>query len=123
MVHIPLSQLRQLPGARELDDAWIGARLGEDGYLSGTDAETAACDAQVVPVVTGTMDPSVIDQMINLARTAAEAQDDGPGGTTGAGTAASACPAAASSGTADGGATAGEWVTCPRLCPRPRPPP
>ncbi len=30
MIHIPLSQLRQLPGAPELEDAWIRARLGED---------------------------------------------------------------------------------------------
>ena len=82
VIHIPLSQLRQLPGAPELEDAWIRACLGEDGYLSGTDAETAACDAQTVPVVTGSMDPDVIDQMIALARTAAEA--DGPGGTAGA---------------------------------------
>jgi len=75
VVHIPLSQLRQLPGARDLEDTWIRARLGEDGYLTGQDAETAACDAQGVPVVTGAMDPSVIDKMIDLARTAAEAAD------------------------------------------------
>src|ERR1700722_9727809 len=73
IAHIPLSQLRAMPGARDLEDTWIRAFLGEDGYLSGKDAEAAACDAQVVPVVTGTMDPSVIDQMIGLARTAAEA--------------------------------------------------
>ncbi len=73
VIHIPLSQLRQLPGAQDLEDAWIRARAGEDGYLSGTDAETAACDAQTVPVVTGVMDPDVIDKMIALARTAAEA--------------------------------------------------
>ncbi len=73
IAHIPLSQLRQLPGARDLEDAWIRAFLGEDGYLSGKDAEAAACDAPVVPVVTGTMDPAVIDQMIDLARTAAQA--------------------------------------------------
>jgi uncharacterized protein DUF222/HNH endonuclease len=73
VIHIPLSQLRQLPGAQELEDAWIRARLGEEGYLAGQDAETAACDAQTVPVVTGAMDPGVIDQMIDLARTAAEA--------------------------------------------------
>jgi hypothetical protein len=73
VIHIPLSQLRQLPGAHELEDAWIRARLGEEGYLAGQDAETAACDAQTVPVVTGAMDPDVIDQMIDLARTAAEA--------------------------------------------------
>ena len=72
IAHIPLSQLRQLPGAQDLEDAWIRARLGEDGYLTGKDAEAAACDAQSVPVVTGTMDDTVIDKMINLARTGAE---------------------------------------------------
>ncbi|MGH3207498.1 MAG: DUF222 domain-containing protein [Trebonia sp.] len=73
VIHIPLSQLRQLPGAPELEDAWIRARLGEDGYLTGADAQAAACDAQTVPVVTGTVDPDVIDKMIALARTAPEA--------------------------------------------------
>jgi hypothetical protein len=73
IAHIPLSQLRQLPGAPELEDAWIRARLGQDGYLTGKDAEAAACDAPTTPVVTAQPDPSVIDQMIDLARTAAEA--------------------------------------------------
>jgi hypothetical protein len=75
VAHIPLSQLRQMPGAQELEDAWIRARLGEDGYLAGKDAEAAACDAQTVPVVTGTMDDTVIDKMINLARAAAEGSE------------------------------------------------
>ena len=81
VAHIPLSQLRQMPGAQELEDAWIRARLGEDGFLTGKDAEAAACDAQTVPVVTGTMDDTVIDQMINLVRTATEetATDDHAG--------------------------------------------
>ncbi|HEY7278490.1 MAG TPA: DUF222 domain-containing protein [Trebonia sp.] len=79
IAHIPLSQLRQLPGAQELEDAWIRARLGEDGYLTGKDAEAAACDARTVPVVTGTMNPPVIDQMIDLARTAAQVEAPGPG--------------------------------------------
>ena len=57
IAHIPLSQLRQLPGAADLEDAWLRARLGEDGYLTGKDAEAAACDALTVPVVTGTMNP------------------------------------------------------------------
>ena len=72
VIHIPLSQLRQLPGAQELEDAWIRARVGEDGYLTGTDAQAAACDAQTVPVVTGVMDPDVIDKMLALASTATE---------------------------------------------------
>jgi hypothetical protein len=73
VIHIPLSQLRQLPGAQELEDAWIRARLGEDGYLTGQGAQAAACDAQTVPVVTVTMDPDIIDKMIALAQAAAEA--------------------------------------------------
>ena len=86
VVHIPLSQLRQLPGAAELEDAWLRARAGQDGYLAGQDAETAACDAQVVPVVTGTMDPDVIGKMIALARTGAEAgAGAAAGGPAGAG--------------------------------------
>jgi hypothetical protein len=87
IAHIPLSQLRAMPGAADLEDAWIRAFLGQDGYLTGKDAETAACDAQAVPVVTGTMDPAVIDQMIDLARTAAEAEA-GAGTPDGAGQAA-----------------------------------
>jgi Domain of unknown function (DUF222) len=75
IAHIPFSQLRDMPGAADLEDAWIRARTGEDGYLTGKDAEVAACDAQTVPVVTGTMDPDVIDKMINLARAAAEASE------------------------------------------------
>jgi hypothetical protein len=73
IAHIPLSQLRQMPGAQDLEDAWIRARLSEDGYMTGKDAEAAACDAQTVPVVTGPADLTVIDKMIALAKSAAEA--------------------------------------------------
>jgi Domain of unknown function (DUF222)/HNH endonuclease len=72
MVHIPLSQLRAMPGASELEDAWIRARLGEDGHLAGQDAEAAACDAATVPVVTGQVDMTVVDQMIELALAAGD---------------------------------------------------
>ena len=75
VAHIPLSQLRDIPGADDLEDAWLRARLGEDGYLTGKDAETAACDAQTVPVVTGHPDMDVIDAMIGLARSGAEVTD------------------------------------------------
>ena len=71
VVHMSLSQLRQLPGAEALEDTWIRARLGEDGYLTGDGANAAACDAQTVPVVTGTIDPPVIDKMIALVKVAA----------------------------------------------------
>jgi hypothetical protein len=74
IVHVPISQLRQMPGAAELEDAWLRARLGESAdpgaaYLTGKDAEVAACDALTVPVVTGHADMAVIDKLIALAAT------------------------------------------------------
>jgi Domain of unknown function (DUF222) len=92
VAHIPFSQLRDMPGAADLEDAWLRARLGEDGYLAGQDAETAACDAQTVPVVTGHPDMDVIDKMINLAKTGAETTGS-PGPAAPAELADSAAPA------------------------------
>jgi hypothetical protein len=70
-VHIALSQLRDLPGAAVLEEAWLAARAGEPGYLAGKDAEAIACDALIVPVVTGAPDWAVIAQMISLVLNAA----------------------------------------------------
>src|SRR5215831_19435982 len=70
IVHIPISRLRDMPGGSGLEDAWIRSRLGEDGYLAGKDAEAAACDALIVPVVTGHMDLTIVDKMIALALSA-----------------------------------------------------
>jgi uncharacterized protein DUF222 len=72
IVHVPISQLRQMPGAADLEDAWLRARLGDPvdagtAYLTGKDAEVAACDALTVPVVTGHADMTVIDKIIALA--------------------------------------------------------
>jgi uncharacterized protein DUF222 len=77
VVHIPISQLRDMPGAPEIEDAWLKARLGEPGYLAGQDAEVAACDAMTVPVVSGHADMSAIDKIITLAAAT-------PGGTAAA---------------------------------------
>jgi len=71
VAHIALSQLRAMDAASPVEAAWIAARLGEPGYLAGNDAEAAACDALIVPVVTGHPDLTVIDQIIELALTAA----------------------------------------------------
>ena len=64
-----------MPGAAGLEDAWLRARLGEPAdpgtaYLTGKDAEAAACDALTIPVVTGHADMSVIDKIIALASAA-----------------------------------------------------
>ena len=70
VVHIGLSQLRDMPGASAIEDAFIRAKLGEPGYLAGKDAEVAACDSMTVPVVVGHADMTVIDKIIALAQAA-----------------------------------------------------
>ena len=70
-VHAPLGQLRSIPGAPELEEAWLRGAAGEPGYLLGRDAEAAACDALGETVVTGHADLRVIDKIIALALAAA----------------------------------------------------
>ena len=65
-VQIPLSSLREMPGAPAVEEAWLRARAGQHGYLQGKDAEAAACDALIVPIVTGTPNWDVITEMITL---------------------------------------------------------
>jgi Domain of unknown function (DUF222) len=65
-VVIPLRDLLGMDGASAIEDTWLRARAGEHGYLSGKDAETVACDALIVPVVTGSPDWAVVSQMITL---------------------------------------------------------
>ena len=81
IAHIQLAQLRGMDRDSALEDAWIAGRLGGPGYLVGKDAEAAACDAMIVPVVTGHPDMTVIDQVIELVLTAA---GHGAGGRAGA---------------------------------------
>jgi hypothetical protein len=79
-VEIPLSALRGLDGASLVEEAWLRARAGQPGYLAGKDAEVIACDALIVPVVTGSPDWNVIAQMITLVTHAhGHARDAGPG--------------------------------------------
>jgi hypothetical protein len=63
---VALSQLRDMPGAMAVEEAWLAALAGEHGFLAGKDAEVIACDALIVPVVTGYPDLSVVDAMIDL---------------------------------------------------------
>jgi hypothetical protein len=76
-VIIGLRELLDLPGASEVQKAWLAALAGEPGYLAGKAAEVAACDAVIYPVVTGHPDLSVVDQMIDLIL--AYLGDDVPG--------------------------------------------
>ena len=65
-VEIPLSALRGMDGASLIEEAWLRARAGQPGYLAGKDAEVIACDALIVPVVTGSPQWGVIGAMITL---------------------------------------------------------
>jgi hypothetical protein len=63
---IDLARLLDLPGAGALQEAWLAALAGQHGYLAGTDAEAAVCDALVSPVVVGHPDLAIVDQMIDI---------------------------------------------------------
>ena len=76
-VHIPFPELRQRPGAPEAEEVWLRGTAGEPGYLTGKDAEAAACDALAEPVVTGHADMRVVDKIIALALAAAGITLDG----------------------------------------------
>ena len=65
-VTIPLRDLLGMDGASVVEDTWLRARAGEHGYLTGKDAEAIACDALIVPVVTGSPDWDLIAEMITL---------------------------------------------------------
>ena len=61
---VGLMQLRGMDGASAVEEAWLAGMAGEHGYLTGKDAEVIACDALIVPVVTGHPDLGVVDEMI-----------------------------------------------------------
>jgi hypothetical protein len=65
LVHMTLSQLRGLPGASAAEGAWAAARASQPGWVTGPEADAAACDATVVPVVTGHVDHTALDRLIN----------------------------------------------------------
>src|SRR5271169_3136699 len=76
-VHIPFPRLRQHPEAPGQEEVWLRGTAGEPGYLTGKDAEAAACDALAVPVVTAHADMRVVDKIIALALATAGITLDG----------------------------------------------
>ncbi len=66
LVHLTLAQLRGLPGAPAAEDAWAAARASQPGWLAGPEAGAALCDATVVPVVTGHVDWSALDELTDM---------------------------------------------------------
>jgi Domain of unknown function (DUF222) len=65
-VHITLSQLRGLPGAPEAEAAWAAARMRQPGWLAAPEADAAACDATLVPIVTAHVDRAAFGRMVEV---------------------------------------------------------
>ena len=65
-LHMTLAQLRDRDGASTAEAAWAAARAAQPGWLTGADAQAAACDATVVPVVTGHVDWAALDRMTDV---------------------------------------------------------
>jgi hypothetical protein len=81
LVHVSLADLMLLNGSSALMDEWIaGVRAqwaaaraaasesGSDGgaWLDGNGARSFTCDASVTPVVTGEVNPAVLEDLIRL---------------------------------------------------------
>src|SRR5690349_4277671 len=65
-VHMTLSQLRGTYGSSTAESAWMAARTAQCGWLTGPEADAAACDATIVPVVTGHPDPATLDELTDM---------------------------------------------------------
>jgi hypothetical protein len=92
MVHVSLPELRALDGGSVLQGQWITAVRarwaahraaasvgGSDGgaWLEGPAAGGMTCDASVIPVVTGEVDVTVLDDLVNLCLQLAGHRPDG----------------------------------------------
>jgi hypothetical protein len=79
--HVSLAELRALDDGSVLQEQWIGemairwaarraaaSQTGSDGaaWLDGKAAGAVACDATIIPVVTGQIDPAALDDLVNL---------------------------------------------------------
>jgi hypothetical protein len=79
--HISLAELRALDGGSVLQTQWTGqmavrwaarraaaAQAGSDGaaWLTGNPARAVSCDATIIPVVTGDIDPAALDDLVAL---------------------------------------------------------
>jgi hypothetical protein len=99
LVHISLGDLLKLDGSAPLMQEWIAgmrarwaahraaaSETGSDGgaWLDGRAAGAAACDASLTPVVTGDIDPGVLDELMRLCTHLDKLRRDGDPGTSGA---------------------------------------
>ena len=101
LVHISFADLCQLDADSALQEQWIAGyrarwaahraaasvSTGDGGaWLDGDTARAIACDAMIIPVVTGNIDPGAVDELIGLCvryhalRTQPSAPGTGPAG-------------------------------------------
>ena len=81
LVHMSFADLCRLDGDSKLQEAWIAeyrarwaaqraaasVSTGDGGaWLEGDAARAVACDAMIVPVVTGDLDPGAVEELITL---------------------------------------------------------
>jgi hypothetical protein len=81
LVHISFADLCQLDAGSALQDAWIAeyrarwaahraaasVSTGDGGaWLEGDKARAIACDAMIIPVVIGDIDPGAVEDLIGL---------------------------------------------------------
>ena len=88
-MHVDLAELRGQPGASGLEAGWSTARAAAaqipgSVYLTGPEADAAACDAALTPVVTGHLDRAVLDQLTGVFLQAAGHRNGPYRGTGGA---------------------------------------
>ncbi len=70
-VHVDLAELRGQPAASGLEAGWSTARAAAAGlpgsvYVTGPDAQAAACDAALTTMVSGHIDWALLDQLTSL---------------------------------------------------------
>jgi hypothetical protein len=71
------SQLRDMDGASALEDAWLHSHTpGAPVFLTGTAAQGTACDATLIPVVTGCPDWTAVEEIIEIVLAAHDHPDD-----------------------------------------------
>ena len=88
-VHVDLAELRGQPGASGLEAGWSTARAAAaqipgSVYVTGPEADAAACDAALTPVVSGHLDRAVLDQLTGVFLQAAGHRNGPYRGTGGA---------------------------------------
>ena len=79
--HVSLAELRALDDGSVLQTGWTGemavrwaarraaaSETGSDGaaWLAGKPARAVSCDATIIPVVTGDIDPAALDDLVSL---------------------------------------------------------